>query len=68
MKKTILLIGLSALAIVPLFVLAVSINENKAEQQAINAVPEIKKFEPKSTEWGKYFSRQHDSLYANQAE
>jgi nitrite reductase (cytochrome c-552) len=46
---------------VPLLLLAVSIKENKAEQQTINAVPKIKKFEPRSSEWGKYYPRQYES-------
>ncbi|MDX1777213.1 MAG: ammonia-forming cytochrome c nitrite reductase, partial [Desulfobulbales bacterium] len=33
----------------------------KAEQKAINAVPEIKKFESRSAEWGKHYQRQYDS-------
>ena len=59
-KTTILTIG-SVVVFVPLLLLAISINENKAEQQAINAVPEIKAFESRSAEWGKYYQRQYDS-------
>ena len=59
-KSTILTIGSIAI-MVPLLLLAVSINENKAEQQAINAVPQIKAFEPKSAEWGQHYPRQYDS-------
>jgi nitrite reductase (cytochrome c-552) len=44
-----------------MLLLVVSIKENKAEQKAINATPEIKKLEPRSAEWGKYFPRQYDS-------
>jgi nitrite reductase (cytochrome c-552) len=44
-----------------MLLLTVSNKENKAEQQAINATPEIKKLEPRSAEWGKYFPRQYDS-------
>lgn len=61
MKKSTLLTILSILIMVPLFLLVVSIKENKAEQQAINAVPQIKKLEPRSAEWGKYYPRQYDS-------
>ncbi len=61
MKKSTLLTVLSVLIMVPLFLLVVSIKENKAEQQAINAVPQINKLEPKSAEWGKYYPRQYDS-------
>lgn len=59
-KSTILTIG-SVLIMVPLLLLAVSIKENKADQQTINSVPEIKKLEPRSAEWGKYYPRQYDS-------
>jgi nitrite reductase (cytochrome c-552) len=49
--------------------LAISINENKAEQKEINTTPQaqkvestgIKKFESRSSEWGKYYQRQYDS-------
>ncbi len=70
-KTTIVTIG-SVLVIVPLFLLAISINGNKAEQKTITAVahaaqtkgdvvPQIKKFESRSSEWGKYYQRQYDS-------
>ncbi|MEE4254388.1 MAG: ammonia-forming cytochrome c nitrite reductase [Desulfuromusa sp.] len=59
-KSTLLTIG-SVLIMVPLLLLAVSIKENKADQETINSVPEIKKFESKSAEWGKYYPRQYDS-------
>lgn len=59
-KTTILTIG-SVVVFVPLFLLAISINENKAEQTTINAVPQIKKFESRSAEWGKHYQRQYDS-------
>ena len=61
MKKTTILTIISAVVIVPLFLLALSINENKAEQKAINAVPAIKRLEPRSAEWGKHYQRQYDS-------
>ncbi len=61
MKKSWIVIIVSVLIMVPLLLLAVSIKENKAEQQAINAVPQIEKFEPRSSEWGRYFPRQYDS-------
>ncbi len=61
MKKSTVVSIVSIIIMVPLFLLIVSIKENKAEQQAINAVPEIKKFESKSAEWGKYYPRQYDS-------
>ena len=59
-KSTFITIG-SVIVIVPLMLLAISINENKAEQKAINAVPEIKKLESRSTEWAKNYPRQYDS-------
>ncbi len=61
MKKSSVVTIVSVIVMVPLLLLAVSIKENKAEQQAINAVPEIKKFESKSAEWSKYYPRQYDS-------
>ncbi len=61
MKKSTVLTILSIMIMVPLLLLTVSIKENKAEQKAINATPEIKKFESKSSEWGKYYPRQYDS-------
>lgn len=61
MKRSWIIIIASIVIMVPLLLLAVSIKENKAEQQAINAVPDIKKFEPRSSEWGKYFPREYDS-------
>jgi nitrite reductase (cytochrome c-552) len=61
MKRSTVLTVVSVAAIVPLALLAISINENKAEQQAINAVPQIKKFESRSSEWGKYYQRQYDT-------
>lgn len=61
MKKSSLITGLCVLVLVPMLLLVVSIKDNKAEQKAINATPEIKKLEPRSAEWGKYFPRQYDS-------
>ncbi len=61
MRKSTLLTIVCVIVMVPLLLLAVSIKENKAEQQAINEVPKIEKFEPRSAEWGKYFPRQYDS-------
>jgi nitrite reductase (cytochrome c-552) len=61
MKKSIFLTIGSIIVIVPLMLLAISINENKAEQKAINAVPEIKKLESRSAEWAKNYPRQYDS-------
>jgi nitrite reductase (cytochrome c-552) len=66
MKKPIALTVVSAIAIVALILLALSINKNKAEQKAMNAVAinsvaEIKEFEPRSAEWGTYYPRQYNS-------
>ncbi len=61
MRKSTLLTIVCVIIMVPLFLLAVSIKENKAAQQAINEVPKIQKLEPRSAEWGKYFPRQYDS-------
>ncbi|MDT8423355.1 MAG: ammonia-forming cytochrome c nitrite reductase [Desulfuromonadales bacterium] len=61
MKRSWIVTIVSIVVIVPMLLLLVSIKENKAEQQAINAVPDIKKLEPRSSEWGKYFPRQYDS-------
>jgi nitrite reductase (cytochrome c-552) len=51
----------SVAVIVPLFLLALSITENKADQAALNEVPKIKRLESKSAEWGKHYPRQYDS-------
>ena len=61
MKKLWIILGLCVLVLVPLLLLTFSIRENKAEQQAITAVPEMKPFESRSSEWGKYYPRQYDS-------
>ncbi|MFA7454924.1 MAG: ammonia-forming cytochrome c nitrite reductase [Desulfobulbaceae bacterium] len=61
MKKSTVVTAISVAAIVPMALLAISINENKAEQQALNTVPPIKKFESRSSEWGKHYQRQYDS-------
>jgi nitrite reductase (cytochrome c-552) len=59
-KSTVLTIG-SMVVIVPLLLLGISINENKAEQKTINEVPKIKPLETISAEWGKHYPRQFDS-------
>ncbi len=66
MKKSTILTVLSVLIMVPLLLLTVSIKENKAEQQVINATPQIKALESKSAEWGKYYPRQYDSYKRTQ--
>ena len=66
MKKSNILIIVSIFIMVPLLLLAISINENKAEQQAINAVPQIKAFESKSAAWGQHYPRQYDSYMRTQ--
>ncbi len=59
-KSTLVTLGSTAV-IVPLFLLAVSINENKAEQQKINEVPKIKRMESVSAKWAEHYPRQYDS-------
>lgn len=66
MKKSNILIIVSIFIMVPLLLLAISINENKAEQQAINAVPQIKAFESQSAKWGQHYPRQYDSYMRTQ--
>ena len=69
MRKSTVITALSVIAIVPMLLLAISINENKAEQKEINTAPQakkvestgIKKFESRNSEWGKYYQRQYDS-------
>lgn len=61
MKISKIVVVASVLIMVPLLLMAFSIRENKAEQQAINAVPQIKPFESRSSEYAKYFPRQYDS-------
>lgn len=64
MKRSTIITILCVMVMVPMLLLAVSIKENKAEQTAINATPQIKKLEPRSAEWGKYYPRQFDSYMA----
>lgn len=61
MKKSSIVFTLCVLATVPMVLLTVSIRENKAEQQAMNAVPAIKDGETRSSEWGKHYPRQYDT-------
>ena len=61
MKKSLVVASLCVLVTVPMALLTVSIKENKAEQQAIGAVPAIKDFETRSSEWGKHYPRQYDT-------
>ena len=60
-KSTMLRIG-SVATIVPLLLLAININENNAAQKDINATPQIKELESRSSEWGKYYQHQYDSF------
>ena len=64
MKKPTILTIVAVAAIIPLFLLGLSINENLAAQEAINAVPKIAKLESRSAEWGKHFPREYDSYLA----
>lgn len=61
MKRSTFVTIASVVIMVPMLLLVFSIKGNKAEQAAINAVPEIAKLEPKSAEWGRYYPRQYDS-------
>ncbi|MBW2467620.1 MAG: ammonia-forming cytochrome c nitrite reductase [Deltaproteobacteria bacterium] len=61
MKKSTVLTVIAVAAIVPMALLAISINENKAEQKTLTTVPAIKKLESRSSEWGKHYQRQYDS-------
>ena len=61
MKKSTLVIILSVLVLAPMLLLTMSIKENKAEQQAINAVPAVKDGETRASEWGKLYPRQYDT-------
>ena len=62
MKKSTIVIILSVLVMVPMFLLTMSIRENKAEQQTINAVPAIPDGETRASEWGKHYPRQYDTF------
>ncbi len=61
MKKSSIVFTLSVLAIVPMVLLTLSIRENKADQQVIDAVPVIKDGETRASEWGKHYPREYDS-------
>lgn len=61
MKRSTFVTIASVVILVPMLMLAFSIKGNKAEQEVINAVPEIAELEPKSAEWGRYYPRQYDS-------
>lgn len=61
MKKSSIVFALCVLVTVPMVLLTLSIKENKAEQQAIGAVPTIKEGETRSSEWGKHYPRQYDT-------
>ena len=61
MKKSFVVTTIAAFAIVLMVLLTVSIRENKADQNRINATPEMKAWETRSSEWAKYYPRQYDS-------
>ena len=61
MKKSLVVTTLAVLVIVPMVLLTVSIRENKADQERINTMANIKPFETRSSEWAKYYPRQYDS-------
>ncbi|MDD2558683.1 MAG: ammonia-forming cytochrome c nitrite reductase [Desulfuromonadaceae bacterium] len=64
MNKSMIVIVVSVVATVLMLLLLGSIQGNKADQAMINVVPNIKKLEPRSAEWGKYYPRQYDSYIA----
>lgn len=61
MKKFKLLFIASIIAIGCMSALVASINENKIEQELINSVPKVDKFETKNEEFRKHYPRQFDS-------
>ena len=61
MKKSLVVTTLAAFALVLMVLLTVSIRENKADQARINATPEMKTWETRSSEWAKHYPRQYDS-------
>ena len=61
MKKSTVVVILCVLVLVPMLLLTTSIRENKAEQQAISAVPAVKDGETRASEWGKLYPRQYDT-------
>ncbi len=61
MKKSFVVTTIAAFAIVLMVLLTVSIRENKADQARINATPEMKTWETRSSEWAKHYPRQYDS-------
>ena len=61
MKKSFVVTTIAAFAIVLMLLLTVSIRGNKADQNRINATPEMKTWETRSSEYAKYYPRQYDS-------
>ena len=61
MKKSVIVVALSVVVLVPMALLTVSIKENKAEQQTIGAVQAVKDGETRASEWGKHYPRQYDT-------
>ena len=61
MKKYKLLLASSVLAIGCMTALVASINEKKDEQQLINSVPKMDRWETKNDEFKKFYPRQYDS-------
>ena len=59
MKKSVIVVALSVVVLVPMALLTVSIKENKAEQQTIGAVQAVKDGETRASEWGKHYPRQY---------
>jgi nitrite reductase (cytochrome c-552) len=61
MKKSVIVVALCVVVLVPMALLTVSIKENKAEQQTIGAVQAVKDGETRASEWGKHYPRQYDT-------
>jgi nitrite reductase (cytochrome c-552) len=61
MKKSTIITILCGAVMIPMILLAISINEDKAEQDTINATPQIPRLEPRAAVWGQHYPRQYDS-------
>ena len=60
MKKYKFLLAASLLAIGCMTALVASINEKKVEQEQLNAVPKVDRWETKNEEFKKFYPRQYD--------
>jgi len=64
MKRSLLLTFGAAALIVPLFLLVFAVQENGAAQEGEGVLPQIGRFESRSSEWGKYYPRQYATFMA----